>query len=683
MSRFANNFRTFLSYTEATPCSAKKTVCVPSVPALVRTTHVSRQVFRWFVRAMVVSGFLGLSASWLPARETTVGFSDFARDTWDLERLPRLDFTRTRMESSFDRSGGNQDGFDPARLRDNVYTIAELNGPGVVRRFYSARPNGRLQVFIDGSAKPAIDMPAVEFFAGRRAPFLRPGVGPSGFAHYSYIPIPYERSLRMQVIPLGEPGPAAYGFYYQVTYETFRPGTKVRSFSLPLRGRDAAEWERTLQKWRRVGQDPKPTQRRRQEVKRDVLVPVDAAESLFEINGAGSIDQLHLAVQSEDPVVLRATLLQIRWDGEEETSVDCPVGDFFGNGFSAIPYRSLAMGLTDTGYYSYFPMPFGKRARITIANESHSSPVHVRVRVFWHRADGMAPDVGYFHAKWRRERVVGVNLGGHNLTGEQNYRVLNAQGAGRFIGLNLNVFNEGLHWWGEGDPMIFVDDDTWPPSIHGTGTEEYFNDAYGFHQHIESSGADPAWNEPNVIPTSGVLLPGIGAPSGCFGPNAVFAFHFGDSVMFRDRLMVTFEHGTENNRTNDYASTAYWYARPHSRDAFVMPPLEARVAPPPERWAAMRAEREQRSLPRLRQQLAEIAREIQQNPTDPAGYKKRVDLLWSALMVPGTDKLPDNLRARLQNLVIGGIDRPFQEQYSALNEVLLEIARRVLGPDPP
>ena len=272
-----------------------------------------------------------------------------------------------------------------------------------------------------------------------------------------------------------------------------------------------------------------------------------------------------------------------------------------------------------------------------------------------------------------------VNLGGHNLTGQQNYRVLDVRGAGRFVGLNLNVFNEGLHWWGEGDPMIFVDEDSWPPSIHGTGTEEYFNDAYGFRHHIESTGADPEWSEPNVIPTSGVLLPGIGAPSGCYGPNAVFAFHFGDSVRFRDRMVVTFEHGTENNRTNDYASTAYYYARADSHDSFVMPPLEMRVAQPPERWAAMRAEREHRSLPRLRQQLAEIAREIQQNPTEPTGYKKRMDLLWSALMIPGPDKLPDNLRARLQNSVIGSINQPFPEQYSTLNKVLLEIAQQVLG----
>jgi hypothetical protein len=617
----------------------------------------------------------------LPLSAGTKGFADFAHDLFDLERLAAVDFTRTRMESSFDRTGANQDGFDPSRLRDNVYTIAELRGPGVVRRFYSARPNGRLQVFIDGSEQPVLEMPAVEFFAGGTPPFLRPAVGPSGFAHYSYLPIPYARSIKIQVIPIGEAGPAAYGFYYQVTFETFTPQTRIRSFALPLRGRDAAAWDQALRRWRQTGTDPKPAHRGQLEVKKELLLAPGLTESLAEMTRSGVIDRLHLALQSEDPAVLRATLLQIRWDSEEKPGVDCPVGDFFGNGFKGVPHRSLAMGLTEAGYYSYFSMPFGKQASIRIVNQSSSAPVRVSARVVWHPTRGMRPDEGYFHAKWRRERLGAADLHGHNLTGDENYRVLEAEGAGRFIGLNLNVFNEGLHWWGEGDPMIFVDGDSWPPSIHGTGTEEYFNDAYGFHQHIESTGADPAWTEPNVIPLSGVLLPGIGAPSGCFGPNAVFAFHFGDSVTFRERIRVTFEHGTENNRANDYASTAYWYARAGSHDFFSMPAVEARVAPPADRWTALRAERESKSLPRLRQQLAEIVRDINEKPLDPAGFKKRMDFLWSALMVPGTDKLNDALRARLQNSVIGKMDRPFQEQYATLNEVLIEIAKKVLAPE--
>ncbi len=27
-------------------------------------------------------------------------------------------------------------------------------------------------------------------------------------------------------------------------------------------------------------------------------------------------------------------------------------------------------------------------------------------------------------------------------------------------------------WYGEGDDMFFIDGEKWPPSLHGTGTEE-------------------------------------------------------------------------------------------------------------------------------------------------------------------------------------------------------------------
>ena len=27
--------------------------------------------------------------------------------------------------------------------------------------------------------------------------------------------------------------------------------------------------------------------------------------------------------------------------------------------------------------------------------------------------------------------------------------------------------------------MIFIDEDSWPPSLHGTGSEDYFNHAWG------------------------------------------------------------------------------------------------------------------------------------------------------------------------------------------------------------
>ena len=230
--------------------------------------------------------------------------------------------------------------------------------------------------------------------------------------------------------------------------------------------------------------------------------------------------------------------------------------------------------------------------------------------------------MGYFHAKWRREEVVGVNQDGRNQTAEYNYHILDAHGRGRFVGFNLNVFNRYIHWWGEGDPMIFVDDDKWPPSIHGTGTEETFNDGWGFHQYIHAVGADPDRKERNVIPVSGVLVGGEDDPLVLYAGNAVFTFNIADSVPFQERILATIEHGMGANQlTNDYASTAYWYAEAGSRDFFLMRPADERTTIPRKEWPALR----EAAVQRLRQQLAGMRDDILHLPMRDW---KRVGHLW-------------------------------------------------------
>ena len=95
-------------------------------------------------------------------------------------------------------------------------------------------------------------------------------------------------------------------------------------------------------------------------------------------------------------------------------------------------------------------------------------------------------DIGYFHAFWNREHITKIsqevppnkknqqNWEGKNLSGKDNYTILDTKADGQLAGLLLCVDNIAGGWYGEGDDMIFIDDDNWPPSLHGTGTEEIF-----------------------------------------------------------------------------------------------------------------------------------------------------------------------------------------------------------------
>src|SRR5207237_937283 len=102
---------------------------------------------------------------------------------------------------------------------------------------------------------------------------------------------------------------------------------------------------------------------------------------------------------------------------------------------------------------------------------------------------------GRFHAQWRRQNPTdGISdqgmtndqfqFGGTNLDGKGNYLVLEATGEGHYVGCNLNIQNlrktglNNFNWYGEGDDMIFVDGQPFPPALHGTGTEDYFNTAW-------------------------------------------------------------------------------------------------------------------------------------------------------------------------------------------------------------
>jgi hypothetical protein len=227
----------------------------------------------------------------------------------------------------------------------------------------------------------------------------------------------------------------------------------------------------------------------------------------------------------------------------------------------------------------YFPMPFAQGARVAIESQCAREPARLYFYVDYETYGGLAPDLGRFHAQWRRQNpcdgispegmdFVDYQFGGANPSGAGNYVILEAAGRGHYVGCHLDIHNltetRGRNWYGEGDDMIFVDGEPFPPSLHGTGTEDYFNTAWCPQEAYASL-------------YFGITMPG--------GPNwsgkiSLYRYHVEDPIHFRSSLRVTIEHGHANRRADDYASTAYWYqAEPHQ--AFPpLPPAAARLPRP-------------------------------------------------------------------------------------------------------
>ena len=87
--------------------------------------------------------------------------------------------------------------------------------------------------------------------------------------------------------------------------------------------------------------------------------------------------------------------------------------------------------------------------------------------------------------------------------------VASLRSEGHYVGCNINYHNlrstQEWNWYGEGDDMIFIDDELFPPSLHGTGTEDYFNTAwsptqsYAAPYHGITMPGGPNWSGKNSL----------------------------------------------------------------------------------------------------------------------------------------------------------------------------------------
>src|SRR5690606_10155255 len=133
----------------------------------------------------------------------------------------------------------------------------------------------------------------------------------------------------------------------------------------------------------------------------------------------------------------RKVVLRMYWDGEENPSVQAPIGDFFGMGhgitknFSSLP---LQMSPEDgRALNCFFPMPFGTSARIEIESNA-DRPIKFYFYVDYELYDREIDSKLRFHALWNRELTDGIDeksvsntmfcFGGKNTTGDGNYVIL-------------------------------------------------------------------------------------------------------------------------------------------------------------------------------------------------------------------------------------------------------------------
>ncbi len=307
---------------------------------------------------------------------------------------------------------------------------------------------------------------------------------------------------------------------------------------------------------------------------------------LGHIKGAGCVKHIWMTMATDGPnqeeFLPRKIILRMYWDEEKEPSVEVPIGDFFGMGHGITRnYSSACLMMSPEdgkALNCFFPMPYAIDARFEIESEA-DQPIKFYFYINYEEYDALPDDQLRFHARWNRECPTdGISdyevdnafyeFGGKNTTGDGNYVILNTEGKGHYVGCNFNVHNlrhtDEWNWYGEGDDMIFIDGESWPPNMHGTGTEDYFNTAWCPQQEYHS-------------PYHGLILGG--------GPNwsgriSTYRYHILDPIIFNKSIKITIEHGHNNHRSDDISSTAYWYQTEPHLSAPALPSVKARLPLP-------------------------------------------------------------------------------------------------------
>ncbi|MGA7920010.1 MAG: DUF2961 domain-containing protein [Candidatus Acidiferrales bacterium] len=306
-----------------------------------------------------------------------------------------------------------------------------------------------------------------------------------------------------------------------------------------------------------------------------IQIPSHTIGKLAEIQGPGMITHIWISgsafmpimaleeplhpIGKEPPRNLKESVLRIYWDGEQDPSVEVPIGDFFGQplGKYVVQHSAMLSAPPWSGLNSYFPMPFAKSALVTLNND-RGAEIHIYSHIdyvgFSHPLDG----VGYFHAQYRQYTPA-------SQPDVEDFEVvtLEAEGRGHILGFSrgfvlgsqeqVRTARELLYIDGARDPLV---DLSFRPNFGNT--EEITNCSPAYHYKFEG--------HPYV-------MPGI-APNGQYYS---YRWFIEGPPTFSRSAKAAIAARDHKSLGSELYSTAYWYqTEPHKKFP-ALPKLEDRV----------------------------------------------------------------------------------------------------------
>jgi hypothetical protein len=364
------------------------------------------------------------------------------------------------------------------------WVLMDAEGPGAIVRWWITAPHYRttVRIYFDGSNTPAIEAPIDKLIGGDHL-VGAPLSAEKARGRNLYLPIPYAKHCKVTVDNMPDQG----NLYYIINYRTYATGTNVETFTMENFNSLKAKIDSVQKTLLDAGEVYVRYIRMPSNIivrKGGVTTPLTISEIPPTPTSGGALSMLLLKFDIEGEELaqaLRSTVISIKFDDKE--TVWCPLGDFFGSGVGANPYKSWYSRVEKNGtMVSYWIMPFKKEVKVSLTNYGDRDFRIVLLNANTSEYKWTDRSM-YFHADWRQERNIETVAG----NGTKDWNYIKLKGRGVFVGDVLSVLNRNPAWWGEGDEKIYVDGEGIPipeggkgvlPSHFGTGTEDYYGYAW-------------------------------------------------------------------------------------------------------------------------------------------------------------------------------------------------------------
>ncbi|MDR2947805.1 MAG: DUF2961 domain-containing protein [Prevotella sp.] len=437
--------------------------------------------------------------------------------------------------SSYDRTGGNNDGFEGTYSfvgkEDGKLILADLKGPGVINRIWTPTPtNDTIEFYFDGQKDAGLKICFDDLFSGKVYPFIKPLCGNEIGGYYCYLPIPYSKSCK--VMFSGETMK-----FYQIQYRNLL-GYKVETFTGDLDQNEKNILKTIDLKWKQLA---KP-------VNDDILVKEESfvlepgsKQIFFSQNQSGRILGFEIDDNGYFESKYKDIILNVVWDNETIPAIHAPAADFFGYAYGKASMRSYLLGKKDGINYCYIPSPYNTATMKLIykKREGEGQPsILIRVKVYYKTEVRNPAEEGKLYTNWNREI---------NPPEGKFYDFLSVKGKGHYIGTihQAQGLLPQMTEFFEGDDSTYVDGKM---RIHGTGSEDYYNG--GWYALLDR------WDRDVSLPIHGSLSYSLQSAR-----TGGYRFYLGDKLSFEKEICHAMEHGPVGNKYPvDYTSVAFYYA---------------------------------------------------------------------------------------------------------------------------